>query len=186
MKANYLLTTAACVCFVFAFQQNADGQDYCKKIKKDVTADGYNRSYFSPYSEKSMPAIRVTRAIDSNPEDDGFDNFFIIFRIPGGDVASIFVTGPDNKVVETKEKTMKIEFDDHTLLSTDTVQINHDLTDDKAEVIRTLYFPIDDGNFKEFTTKKIVKYTLGTTERKFAADSATAIMHYVQCIKMEK
>ena len=81
---------------------------------------------------------------------------------------------------------MKIEFDDHTLLSTDTVQINHDLTDDKAEVIRTLYFPIDDGNFKEFTTKKIVKYTLGTTERKFAADSATAIMHYVQCIKMEK
>ena len=179
MKALYLL-------LFFAFLQNASGQDYCKKIKKEISPDGYNRSYFSPFTEKNMPAIRITRVIDSNPEDDEFDNFFIIFRIPGGDVGSIFTTGPDDKVVEKKEKTMKIEFDDHSVITTDTVQINHDMTDDKAEVIRTLYFPIDDGNYKDFTTKKIVKYTLGTIERKFAADSAGAIMHYVQCIKAEK
>ncbi len=186
MKANRLPLRATYLFFIFAFAQNAHAQDYCKKIKKEVTADGYNRSYFSPFSEKNMPAIRVTRVVDSNPEDDEFDNFFIIFRIPGGDVGSIFKNMPDGSIVEQKEKTMKIEFDDHSVLTTDTVQINHEITDDKAEVIRTLYFPVDDGNYKDFATKKIVRYTLGTTERKFAADSATAVMHYIQCIKTEK
>ncbi len=169
--------------FIFAFMQIVNAQDFCKQIKKESSPDGYNLNFISPYSEKVLPAVRATRNVDFNPENDGYDNFFVIFRIVGGPVDDIFTKGADGTTVEKKEKTMMVEFDDKTVISTDTVQINHDLTDDKADVIRTLFFPITDDNIKDFSTKKIVRFRLAGYEKKFPKDSANAVMNYIKCIK---
>ncbi len=168
---------------IFLLSQTANAQDYCKQVKKESSPDGYTLNFISPYSEKKLPSIRVTRNVDFNPEDDGYDNFYVIFRIVGGSVEGIFTKMPDGSTSEKKENNMKVEFDDKTVMSMDTVRINHDLTDDKAEVIRTAFFSLSDDNIKNFMTKKIVRFELAGYERTFSADSANALMHYIKCIK---
>ncbi len=164
------------------FVQCANGQDFCKQIKKEMSEDTFQRNYFSPYNEKKLPSVRVTRSLDNNPENDGYDNFFLILRVVGGPVDALYTKGANGKAVEKTEKNMVVEFSDKSVLVSDTVAINHDITDDKAEAIRTIFFPINKATIKDFTTKKIVKFSLAGYERTFSADSANAVMHYIQCM----
>jgi len=167
----------------FVIAQNTYGQDFCKQIKKEVSEDTFMRNYFSPYSEKKLPSVRVVRSIDTNPENDGYDNFFVILRVTGGGVDLLYTKGADGKAVEKTEKNLVIEFDDRSKIVSDTVAINHDITDDKAEVIRTIFFPINKATIKDFTSKKIAKFSLQGYEQTFRADSANAVMHYIQCMQ---
>jgi len=171
-----------CFLILFSFFQNAQGQDLCKEIKKDVSADKFQYDFFSPYSESSLPSIRIARTVNTDPEAN-YDNFFIIFRITTPDVSSFYTKNPDGTMVEKEEKTMTVEFDDKSVISTDTVQIAHDISDDKTDAIRSLFFPLTDANLGDFTSKKIVKFSLGGYEKKFPADSAARIMQYIKCIQ---
>ena len=85
--------------------------------------------------------------------------------------------------MEKEEKTLVVEFEDKSKISDDTVQVNHDFTEDRAEGIRTLFYPLTEANLKDFTTKKIVKFSLGGFEQTFRADSANAVMQYIKCMK---
>jgi len=174
MKAIYLFA-------LLAFLQNANAQDLCKEVKKEVSADKTQYDLFSPYSENSLPSVRVTRSVNTNPEQP-FDNFFIIFRIVTGDVGNFYTKAADGSLVEKEEKTFTVEFEDKSKISVDTVQITHDFSDDKTEGIRTLFYPLTEQTLNDFSTKKIVKFSLGGYEKAYPADSANATMQYVKCI----
>ena len=167
---------------MFCFLQNAHAQDLCKEIKKEVSEDKYQYDFFSPYSENRLPSVRVARTVNTDPEAN-YDNFFIIFRISTPDVASFYTKGADGMMVEKEEKTLTVEFDDKSIISTDTVQITHDISDDKTDAIRSLFYPLTDANLGDFTTKKIVKFSLGGYEKTFPSDSAARIMQYIKCIQ---
>ena len=175
MKTLYLF-------MLFAFVQNAGAQDFCKQIKKEVSADKSQFDYFSPFTEDKLPAVRVTRSINVNP-DMAYDNFFLVFRTVTGDVDNLYIKSADGTLVEKEEKTLVVEFEDKSKISDDTVQVNHDFTEDRAEGIRTLFYPLTEANLKDFTTKKIVKFSLGGFEQTFRADSANAVMQYIKCMK---
>ena len=177
-----MLMRSICFLMLFSLFQNAHAQDLCKEIKKDVSADKYQYDFFSPYSENNLPSIRIARTVNIDPEAN-YDNFFIIFRITTPDVASFYNKSADGSLVEKEEKTLTVEFDDKSVISTDTVQIAHDISDDKTDAIRSLFYPITDANLGAFTSKKIVKFSLGGYEKKFAADSAARIMQYIKCIQ---
>ena len=81
MKTIYLL-------MLVAFVQNAGAQDFCKQIKKEVSGDKTQFDFFSPFAEDKLPAVRVTRSINVNP-DMAYDNFFIVFRTVTGDVDNL-------------------------------------------------------------------------------------------------
>jgi len=167
---------------MFAFMQNAHAQDLCKEIKKEVSDDKYQYSFFSPYSENNLPSVRIARTVNTDPEAN-FDNFFIIFRIATPDVSSFYTKNSDGSMVEKEEKTLMVEFDDKSVISTDTVQIIHDISEDKTDAIRSLFYPLTDANLGDFTTKKIVKFSLGGYEKMFPADNASRIMQYIKCIQ---
>lgn len=175
MKAIYIL-------MLFAFVQSANAQDFCKQIKKEVSDDKNQFDFYSPYSENSLPSIRVTRSVNINPEAP-YDNFYIIFRMVTGNVDNFYTKAADGSLVEKAEKTLMVEFDDKSKLSVDTVQITHDFSEDKTEGIRSLFFPLTDDVLKDFTTKKIVKFSLGGYEKTYPADSSNAVMQYVKCIQ---
>ncbi len=175
MKAIYALV-------LFIFLQHANGQDFCKQIKKEVSDDKSQYEFFSPYSENSLPSIRATRSVNTNPEAP-YDNFFIIFRIVAGNVDNFYNKAADGTLVEKVEKTFMVEFDDKSKISVDTVQITHDFTEDKTEGIRSLFFPLTEDILKDFTTKKIVKFALGGYEKTYPADSSNAVMQYIKCMQ---
>ena len=94
---------------MLVFVQNANGQDFCKQIKKEMSEDTFSRNFFSPFNEKKLPAVRVTRSIDTNPENDGYDNFYVIFRVIGGPVDELYTKVPNGKAVEKTEKNFFVE-----------------------------------------------------------------------------
>lgn len=167
---------------MFAFLHNASAQDYCKEIKKEVSADKTQYDFFSPYTESNLPSIRIARSVNTNPEAP-FDNFFIIFRMVTGNVDNFYTKGADGSLVEKVEKTLVVEFEDKTKLSVDTVQITHDFSEDKTEGIRTLFYALTDANINDFSTKKIVKFSLGGFDKTYPADSAKAVVQYIKCMQ---
>ncbi len=167
---------------LFVFSQNAYAQDLCKEIKKEVSNDKSQYDFFSPYSESALPAVRIARSVNTNPEAP-YDNFFIIFRMTTGDVGNFYTKAADGTLQEKTEKTFTVEFEDKSKISDDTVQISHDFSEDKTEGIRTLFYPLTDANMTDFSTKKIVKFSLGGYEKSFAADSAGRIIQYIKCIQ---
>lgn len=177
MKAIYLLLLLACV-------QSANGQDYCKLVKKEISGDKKTFNYESPYDPQYKPALRVTRSYNNDP-DDPYDNFFIVFRVEG-QLESIYNTAADGGQTEKTEKKLEVVFEDKTTFVDDTIQISHDVSDDKTQAVRYIDYPLTAANLKDFTTKKIVKFSLAGNEQLVAADSANSIMHYVQCMKAVK
>ena len=177
MKAIYLL-------LIFAFIQSASAQDFCKLIKKEVSDDKSTFDFTSPYNPGEIPAVRVTRSYTNNP-DFPSDNFYLIFYIVGN-LEGIYEKTASGEQIEKEEKKLVVEFDDKTKVVDDSIKIIHDRTVDMLEAIRYVYCPMTDNNLKDFTTKKIVKFSLAGYEQTVPADSANAMMHYVQCIKAVK
>jgi hypothetical protein len=173
MKVIYLA-------LVVLFAHEAAAQDFCKHIKKEISDDKTQTDYFSP----TMNFVSVKRSISTNP-DFTFDNFFLVFQL-NTDIDNIYNKTAGGGQVEKKEKSLVIQFDDNSRIVNDTIQINHDFTEDRAEAIRTVYFPISETELKDLVAKKITKVTLAGQERIVATDTANAVLHYVQCIKAGK
>jgi hypothetical protein len=177
MKTIFLVLT-------FAFLNSANGQDFCKLVKKEVSADRKTFDYASPYDPTEKPVARVTRSFNNDPEY-AYDNFYIIFRIESA-FDSIYVKTPDGGQIEKKEKSVVVEFEDKSRVTDPDVEINHDVSDDKTMAVRFIDFPLTDNNLKDFSSKKITKFILAGSEQAVTADSANSIMHYIQCMKAAK
>ena len=157
------------------------GQDYCKRIAKEVSPDKKSFTYSSPYDPQEATSVHVTRNINLDP-DYPSDNFYIIFRITGN-LDGIYTKNEAGEQVEKEEKKIIVQFDDNSKLVDDTIGVSHDFTDDKMQAIRYVYYPLTDNNAKDFSKKKIVKFSLAGYEQPMQSDSAVAVQHYVQCIK---
>ncbi len=163
---------------------SASGQDYCKRIKKEVSEDKKSINYSSPYEPLEPASIHVTRNVNLDPEYPS-DNFYIIFRITGN-LESIYSKNDAGEQVEKEEKKLVVVFDDKSALEDENIQVSHDLTDDKLQAIRYVYYPLTEQSIKDFSTKKIVKYSLAGTEQNVVSDTAISIQHYVTCIRDAK
>ena len=157
--------------------------DPCSVIKKEVSEDKTQSDFSSPADGVNIPII-VKRTINTNPEW-AVDNFFVVFQTTTT-LESIYNPGKDGGQTEKQEKRVVIEFDDHTTIVDDTIQISHDFTDDKTEAIRNVYFPITDESARSFTTKKITKFNIAGQDRTIPADSAAIYLQYFQCVKSGK
>jgi hypothetical protein len=177
MRIIYLLLMLACL-------PSANAQDFCKQITKEVSPDKKNTELNSPLDQQEVTTIRLTRNINTDP-DDGFDNFFMIFRVVG-DMETIYTKNADGEQIEKEETKLVIEFTDQTKIVDDTIRISHDFTGDKSQAIRYVYFPLTEATLKDLTAKKISKITLAGYDKAIPADYANAIMHYVDCVKKAK
>jgi hypothetical protein len=161
----------------------AGAQDYCSRIKKEMSPDRTIYDYSSPFDVSDPPSLRVTRSYGTNP-DFATDNFFVIFQVTG-DLETIY-KNTDTGQIEKDEVKLVVEFDDKTKLVEDTVKIGHDFTSDRTQAIRYVFYSLTDKTVKDFTTKKIAKFSLAGFEQTVAPDSAVAIQHYVECLKAVK
>jgi hypothetical protein len=172
------------ILLTFAIFSSASAQDYCKLIKKEVSPDKKILDYSTPPDAQEVPAVKISRSINLDPDYES-DNFFMIFSL-AGDLDNIYTKSPDGGQTEKEEYKLVVEFDDKSKIVDDTIKISHDFTGDKMQSIRYVYYTLTDPTIKDFTTKKITKFTLAGYEKTIPADSANAIMHYVQCIKAAK
>jgi len=179
MKITYL-------CAILALGAvNADAQDFCKQIKKEVSDNKLLFDYSSPFTQEHTPAVRVKRSISIDPESP-FDNYMVIFQTHCG-LDDIYNKTADGGQTEKTERKLVITFDDNTKIVDDTTDISHDFSEDKTEAMRNLYLPLTEGSIvNELSSKKIVKFSLAGQERLFPADSANAVMQYMKCIKAAK
>ncbi len=160
-----------------------DAQDFCSLIKKEVSPSRTIFDYSSPYNEAEPPSVRVTRSFGTDP-DFATDNFFVIFQITS-ELETIYKK-TDSGQIEKEETRIVVEFEDKSKLVDDTIKVGHDFTNDRINAIRYVYYPLNETTSKDFSTKKITKFALAGYEQPVAADSANAIMHYVQCLKTVK
>jgi hypothetical protein len=174
------------ICFLLtiAFATSVSAQDYCKRIKKDISEDKKSISYSSPFDAQEPASVHVTRNLNLDP-DYPSDNFYIIFRITGP-LESIYTKTEGGEQAEKEEKKLFVEFDDKSNILDENMQVSHDFTDDKLQAIRYVYFPFTEQNLKDFTTKKIVRYSLAGYEQTVVSDTAISIQRYVSCIKDAK
>lgn len=175
---KYILMLLVCICC-----QRATAQDFCNLIKKDISPDKTVYDYSSPFDPNDPPAVRVTRSYGTNP-DYATDNFFVIFQITG-DLETIYKK-TDSGQIEKDETRLVVEFDDKSKIVEDTLKIAHDFTSDRMNAVRYVFYSLTDKTIKDFSEKKIAKFSLAGYEQPVAADSANAIQHYVQCMKAFK
>ena len=174
---------AYALCLV-ALTQVAHGQDFCKQVVKEMSEDKTQIDYSSPLHKDHLTPVVVKRTINSNPEW-AVDNFTVVFQMTS-DIESIYGKNADGTQKEKDEKKLVVTFDDNSTFVDDTVVITHDFTDDRTYAVRNIYYPVTDATAKDFTTKKIRKFSLAGIERTITPDSANAIMNYFQCIKAGK
>ena len=171
------------VLLIVALTPVAKGQDFCSLINKDVSPGKTIFDYTSPYDPSNPPTVRVARSFGTDP-DFATDNFFVIFQI-AGDLETIYQK-TDTGEIEKDEHKLVVIFDDNSKIVADTIKVSHDFTDDRTQAIRYVYYPLTEPTIKDFSTKKIAKFSLAGYEQTVAADSANAIEHYVQCMKALK
>lgn len=181
---QFTLMRTLCILLFLALFQTANGQDFCKQMIKDVSSDKKSIELSSPTGDQEVPAVKVQRSINTDPDFES-DNFFIVFRLTG-DLESIYTKAPEGDQIEKEELKLVVEFDDKSKLVDDTVKVSHDFTNDKMLAIRYVYLPLTEATVKDFTTKKIVKFSLAGYEKTIPADEANAMMHYVECAKKLK
>jgi len=163
---------------------HVNGQDFCKRIKKEVSEDKKTFEYNSPFDPNDKPTLRVMRNYHLDPEY-AYDNFFVIFRMEGP-LEDIYIKTADGGQTEKQEKALMVEFDDHSKIVDDTILINHDVSDDHTQAVRYLDYPMTPETLKDFSSKKIVKFSLAGVAQSVIADSAASIQQYIQCIKSVK
>jgi len=177
MKVIYILLLLACT-------QTVSAQDYCKLIKKSVSADKTIFDFTSPFDQADLPAIRVSRSYNINP-DNPTDDFYVIFQITGA-LDSIYTLTASGEQVERDETSLVIEFEDKTKITDAEIKVSHDVTDDKMQAIRYAYYPVTEEKLRDLSTKKISKFSLAGYSQTVPADSANAVMHYITCMKAVK
>jgi hypothetical protein len=174
-----------CAMMVFAMNvNNANAQDFCKQIRKDISDNKLLSDYASPFTWDNVPPVRVKRSISTDPEAP-FDNYTIIFTSQCG-LDDIYNKTADGGQTEKVEKTLVVTFDDNSRLTDDSTDISHDFSQDRTEAIRSMFLPLNESMVNDFSSKKIVKFSLAGKERLFPADSANAVMQYMKCIKSVK
>lgn len=156
----------------------ATAQD-CKNVKK-TEASGMTE-YESPYTESDQPFIRVKRSV-TVVDDEKFDNFFMIFRCICP-VENIYENTAEGGKSEKPEKKITIIFDDNSRITDDTVDIMHDITPDRTEAIRYVYYPIITETLNDFSSKKIAKFIIAGQEIIVPNDMSNSVMQYTKCIK---
>jgi hypothetical protein len=174
MKVVFLLIAMATV-------QIVNAQDYCKFVKKDVSPDKTVVEFTAPFDATDIYAMRVTRNYSVNT-DEPYDNFYIIFQ-QVGEINQIYSQTPEGEQTEKEEKALIVEFDDKSKYVDDTIKIAHDFTTDRTQATRFVYYPLTPANVKDFSTKKIVKYSLAGYEHTAIPDSANSVMHYIKCMQ---
>lgn len=163
---------------------SAGAQDYCNLIKKEVSDDKTTFDFSTPYNPEELPAVRAARSYNNNA-DYPSDNFYIVFYLTG-DLDNIYEKNAEGEQVEKSEKKIVVNFDDSTKYVDDSMVIIHDRTVDMLQSVRYVYLPITDNNLKDFSTKKIMRFSLAGYEQTVPADSSNAMMHYIQCLKAVK
>lgn len=169
---------------LLAIMQTANGQDYCSRIKKEVSDDKKTFEYASPFDPAEKPTLRLMRSYNNDPEF-AYDNFFLVFRIEGP-LDDIYVKTAEGGQTEKDEKALVVEFDDNTKFTDDDAQVSHDVSDDHTQSVRFFNLPLSNDNLKDFTSKKIVKFSLAGISQPVIADSATSIREYTKCMKTIK
>lgn len=174
MKAAFLLVTMGLSLGTYA-------QDYCKMIKKEVSGDKTMTELTAPYDINDIYALRVARNYSVNT-DEPYDNFYIVFQTVG-ELNQIYSQSAEGEQLEKDERGLVVEFEDKSKFADDTVKIAHDFTADRTQATRFVFYPLSASNLKDFSGKKIVKYSLAGNEHVTLPDSANSVMHYIQCIK---
>jgi hypothetical protein len=154
----------------------------CKNVKK-TEASGMTE-YESPYSETNQPPIRVKRSI-TVVDDEKFDNFVMIFRCICP-VDNIYENTAEGGKSEKPEKKLTIIFDDNSRITDDTVDVMHDITPDRTEAIRYVYYPIITETTNDFSSKKIAKFIIAGQEIIVPTETSAPLMQYTKCISAAK
>ena len=168
----------------FAFIPKIHAQDYCKQINKVISDDKTVFDYASPFDPQEAPPIRVTRNYSNNGEFS-YDNFIVIFQIPC-DLDDVYIKNADGTRAEKEEHKLAIQFEDKSMITTDTIKITHDFTEDRSQSLRVLYYPLNSRTLPDFMTKKIIGFSLAGHERAVPPETGNAVMHYVICMKAVK
>lgn len=140
----------------------------------------------SPYDPESVyfNPLRVNRTLNKD-EEEGFDNFFIVFQTTCGlDAINNMLPGGGRE--EKNETKLHVEFTDNSKIIDDSVQIAHDFTMDRTEAVRYVFYKLNEDTRKEFSSKVIRKFTIAGQERLIPEDSATTLMEYVKCMNQVK
>lgn len=177
MKMIYMLLLAA-------MSTSANAQDFCKLIKKEVSDNKVQSDYASPFSQENVPPLRVKRSVSTDAEYP-FDTYTMIFMTHCG-LDDIYNKSADGGQTEKAEKKLVVTFEDNSRITDDTTEITHDFSEDRTEAMRIMYLQLSDAQVNDFSTKKVIKFTLAGQERLFPADSANALMQYVKCMKTAK
>ena len=158
--------------------------DPCSLIKKDISEDKTTFDFQSPFDAHEPHPVRITRNYSTNPEYS-FDNFFVVLELLG-DIDNTYMTNSKGEHVEKDESKVVIEFADKSKIVDDTMKINHDVSEDKSQSVRYVYFPVTETNYKDFATKQIVKISLAGYEQAVPVDSTNSFQKYLECIKAVK
>ena len=161
--------------------QTAKAQDFCKRIKSEVSPDKVTFEYTSPFDPDDKTIVHVNRNFSKDPEN-GYENFYVIFQMIG-ELDSVYEVTPTGGQKEKQEKSLVVEFDDKSTIVDENIKVNHDFTDDRTQATRYVFCPLTESNLKDFTSKKIVKYKIAGHEQLMQPDSAVSIMHYIRCMK---
>lgn len=167
---------------ILLFANAASAQDLCKNVKK-TEASGM-AEYESPYNEKELPPVRVKRSI-TTVDDEVFDNFVMIFHTLCT-IDDIYAPSAEGGKSEKQEKKITIVFDDNSRIVDDTIDIMHDITPDRTEAIRYVYYPIITETSNDFSSKKIAKFIIAGQEIIVPAETSNSVMQYTKCIKAAK
>ena len=177
MKSIYLIMLSA-------FISTAHAQDFCKQIKKDVSEDKTVFDYASPFEPGDPPPVRVSRSYSISGENK-FDNFLITFQIPC-DMDSIYNKSASGTQTERDEHGLIVEFEDHSKVTDDAIKISHDFTQDRSQALRVVYYTLTEKAVRDFTTKKIIKFSVAGYPLLLPDADANALMHYIACINAVK
>ena len=151
MKIIYILLLAA-------ISTSANGQDFCKLIKKEISDNKVQSDYASPFSQENVPPLRVKRSISTDAEFP-FDTYTMIFLTHCG-LDDIYNKTADGGQTEKTEKKLVVTFDDNTKIVDDSTEIAHDFSEDRTEAMRIMYLQLTESQVTDFSSKKVVKFTL--------------------------
>lgn len=160
-----------------------NAQDYCKQIKKEVSSK-LQWDYTTPDKGEEVPMMAIKRSV-SIDEEYPFDNFVMIFKVVC-QLDDIYTVSGDTSRTEKQEKRMVIEFDDHSMITDEEIEIAHDYTQDRAEAIRYVFYTVPAETLNEIASKKIIKFTLATQEVSVPPVVSATMLQYAKCIKEAK
>ncbi len=160
------------------FGTGLNAQDFCKKLKKDVT-NGTTFNYSIPYDTTTIPPIKVTRSF-SIDSDLAFDNFVLNLQIVS-DLAEFFKKNPAGDG-EYDEKKLVVDFDDKTSYVDNEILINYDLLNDENLAVRKVFISLDEKTLPDFSKKTISKFSFGGMNRKITPDSGRAYQAFIKCM----